>query len=87
MASKKILSTLSAGLVVASLAVSIGAGAPAAASDGHRTATHHVHKTYGSHRLYNYAGPERRSGGWLPGEADCNSIPQRSPAYVSLCAW
>ena len=58
MSSRKILSTLSAGFVMASLAVSLGAAA--AAADGQRTATttHHVHKTYGSHRLYNYAGPK-----------------------------
>jgi hypothetical protein len=60
MSSRKILSTLSAGFVMASRAVSLGAGAAAAADYGQRTATttHHVHKTYGSHRLYNYAGPE-----------------------------
>jgi hypothetical protein len=60
MSSRKLLSTLGAGFVMASLAVSLGAGAAAAAADGQRTATssHHVHKTYGSHRLYDYAGPK-----------------------------
>ena len=59
MSSRKILSTLGAGFVMASLAVSLGAGAAAAAADGQRSATttYHVHKTYATHRLYNYARP------------------------------
>ena len=60
MSFRKILSTLSASFAMALLAASLGAGAAAAAADGQRTAktTHHVHKTFLSHRLYNYAGPE-----------------------------
>jgi len=55
MSSRKMVPTLSAVFVMASLAASLGASAAAAAADGHRT--HHVHKTYASHRLYNYAEP------------------------------
>jgi hypothetical protein len=55
MSSRKVLSTLIAGLVMASLATSLVAGTAAAAVDGHRI--HHVHKTYATHRLYNYARP------------------------------
>jgi hypothetical protein len=56
MSSKQILSTLSAGFVMALLAVSCGAGA--AAADGQRNAmtAHRVHKAYIPHRLYDYAG-------------------------------
>jgi hypothetical protein len=55
MSSRKVLSTLVAGLVMASLATSLVEGTAAAAVDGHRI--HHVHKTYATHRLYNYARP------------------------------
>lgn len=58
MSSKKKGSALTAGFVIASLAVSLGAGAAAAAGrDRHAAiAAHRVHNAYIVHRRHNLAG-------------------------------
>jgi hypothetical protein len=81
--SVKILSVFCAGLSFAAVGVSLDAQSAAAASDRYKPKAPIVRRMHrGGYQMYGGMDHGYRGGGGFPSLAECNSIPQRSPAYL-----